>query len=153
MLLGKLAAGAVMITVLSVLSLLAGAFLFGVDWIRLPLATVWSVVSGCTLLSLFTLLQVLARTQRAAVLVANLVMFPLLILGGSLFPAEGMPASLLAIGRWTPNGWALAHLKKVFAGSAGIVETLPPLVAMLGITAVFVFLTQRRISGRFVGGA
>ncbi len=151
MLLGKLAAGAVLITVISILSLLAGGFLFGVDWIRLPLATVWSVVSGCTLLSLFTLLQVLARTQRAAVLIANLVMFPLLILGGSLFPAEGMPASLLAIGRWTPNGWALVHLKKVFAGSAGIVETLPPLVAMLSMTAVFVFLTQRRISKRFAG--
>ena len=153
MLLGKLAAGAVLITVISILSLLAGGFLFGVAWIRLPLATVWSVVSGCTLLSLFTLLQVLVRTQRAGVIVANLVMFPLLILGGSLFPAEGMPAGLLAIGRWTPNGWALAHLKKVFAGSAGIVETLPPLVAMLGITAVFVFLTQRRISGRFAGSA
>jgi len=153
MLLGKLTAGAVLITVISILSLLAGGFLFGVVWIRLPLAAVWSVVSGCTLLSLFTLLQVLARTQKAAVLVTNLVMFPLLILGGSLFPAEGMPAGLLAIGQWTPNGWALAHMKKVFAGSAGIVETLPALLVMLGMTVVFTVLTQRRISGRFAVGA
>lgn len=152
-LLGKLVAGAAVMTVLSVLSLLAGGFLFGVDWTRLPLATVWSVVSGCTLLSLFTLLNVLAHTQRIAVIVGNLVMFPLLILGGSLFPAEEMPAVLLAIGRWTPNGWALAHLKRVFAGSAGVVETLPALVAMLGMAAVFVFLTRRRMAGRFVGGA
>ena len=153
MLLGKLVAGAALMTVLSVLSLLAGGFLFGVDWTRLPLATVWSVVSGCTLLSLFTLLNVLAHTQRTAAIVGNLVMFPLLILGGSLFPTESMPTGLLAIGRWTPNGWALAHLKRVFAGSAGVVETLPALVAMLGMAAVFVFLTRRRMAGRFAGGA
>jgi ABC-2 type transport system permease protein len=97
------------------------------------------------------LLQVLARSQRGAVIVGNLVMFPLLILGGSLFPAEAMPAGLSAIGKWTPNGWALAHLKKVFAGSAGVVETLPALVAMIAMTAVFVFLTRRRLTGRFLG--
>jgi len=76
-----------------------------------------------------------------------------MILGGSLFPAEAMPAGLLAIGRWTPNGWALAHLKKVFAGSAGVAETLPALLAMLAMTAVFVFLTQRRFAGGFAGSA
>ena len=64
-----------------------------------------------------------------------------------------MPAGLLAIGRWTPNGWALIHLKKVFAGSAGVVETIPALIAMLAMTAVFVFLTQRRLAGRFAGSA
>jgi ABC-type multidrug transport system permease subunit len=153
MLLGKLGAGAVLLTILSVLSLVAGGFLFGIAWTRVPLATLWSVVSGCALLALFMLLQVVARTQRAAVLVGNLVMFPLLILGGSLFPTEAMPAGLLAIGQWTPNGWALAHLKRVFAGSAGIVETLPAMAAMLAMTTVFVFLTQRRIGGRFAGSA
>jgi ABC-2 type transport system permease protein len=153
LLLGKLGAGAVLLMALSVLSLVAGGLLFGIAWTRVPLATIWAVVSGCTLLALFTLLQVVARTQRAAVLVSNLVMFPLLILGGSLFPTEAMPAGLLAIGRWTPNGWALIHLKKVFAGSAGVVETLPALAAMLAMTAVFVFLTQRRLVGRFAGSA
>ncbi len=153
MLLGKLVAGAAVLTALSVLTLLAGGFLFGVDWIRLPLALVWAVVSGAALLALFMLLQVLAPSQRGAVIVGNLVMFPLLILGGSLFPAEAMPAGLSAIGKWTPNGWALAHLKKVFAGSAGVVETLPALVAMIAMTAVFVFLTRRRLTGRFLGSA
>jgi len=153
LLLGKLGAGAVLMTALSALSLVAGGFLFGIAWSVVPLAVVWSVVSGCGLLALFTLLQVVARTQRAAVLVGNLVMFPLMILGGSMFPAEAMPAGLLAIGRWTPNGWALAHLKKVFAGSAGVAETLPALLAMLAMTAVFVFLTQRRFAGGFAGSA
>jgi len=75
LLLGKLRAGAVLMTALSALSLVAGGFLFGIAWSIVPLAVVWSVVSGCGLLALFTLLQVVARTQRAAVLVGNLVMF------------------------------------------------------------------------------
>jgi len=151
LLLGKLGAGAVILTALSCLSLLAGGFLFDIAWSRMPLAIIWSAVSGVALLALFTLLQVVARTQRAAVLVSNLAMFPLLILGGSLFPTEAMPNSLALIGRWTPNGWALAHLKQVFAGSVGIAETLPALAVMLGMIAVFGFLTTRRIGGRFVG--
>ena len=153
LLLGKLVAGAVFLAMVSILSLLAGVFLFGIDPARLPLATVWAVVSGCTLMALFMLFQVLAPNQKVASIIGGFVMFPLLILGGSLFPAEGMPAGLLAIGRWTPNGWALAQLKLVFAGTAGWIETVPAMLAMLGMSALFFVLTVRRMAGRFAGGA
>ena len=105
------------------------------------------------LIALFTLLQVLARTQRAAVIVANLVMFPLLILGGSLFPTEAMPAAMAAIGRWTPNGWALAHLKQIFSGAASIGETAVTIAILLAVVAAFTWLTRRRLSGSFAGTA
>ena len=91
--------------------------------------------------------------DNLAVIIGNLVMFPLLILGGSLFPAEAMPSFLLAIGKWTPNGWALAHLKKVFAGSTGVLETLVAIIAMLAFTSVFLWITKRRLAGGFSGGA
>jgi ABC-2 type transport system permease protein len=153
LLLGKLVAGGALITTICMLSLFAGVFLFEISAARLPLALLWSVASGCALLALFTLLQVLARTQRAAVIVGNLVMFPLLILGGSMFPTEAMPAALAAIGRWTPNGWALAHLKRVFSGAAAFSQTAVALAVIALMIAVLTWLTRRRLSGSFAGTA
>jgi ABC-type multidrug transport system permease subunit len=39
------------------------------------------------------------------------------MLGGSFFPFEFMPRGMAAIGRLTPNGWALLQLQGMLAGS------------------------------------
>ena len=149
---GKVVAGTALIALVAWFSLVAGAVLFGVAPVRVPLAWFWATVSGGALMALFQWLQVLARTRRAAVIVGHLLMFPLLILGGSLFPTEAMPKALAAAGRWTPNGWALAHLKAIFAGRAGVVETLVPMLALIAFAIVCTALGVRRVSARF-GGA
>ena len=40
-----------------------------------------------------------------------MVVFPLMMLGGSFFPFDLMPAWMAAIGRWTPNGLAVTHIR------------------------------------------
>jgi ABC-type uncharacterized transport system permease subunit len=75
-----------------------------------------------------------------------------MMIGGSFFPFEAMPAWMAAIGQWTPNGLAVLRLKDLLYGAP---STAALLVAVLGIgvpaVAAFV-LTGRRLGGRFAAG-
>jgi len=48
-----------------------------------------------------------------------LILFPLLMIGGSFFPLEVLPNWLAAIGRWSPNGFVADKLTtELIAASA-----------------------------------
>jgi ABC-type multidrug transport system permease subunit len=78
-----------------------------------------------------------------------MIIFPLMMLGGSFFPFESMPAWMAAVGRWTPNGLGVTQLKELLYGD---VAPLPIAVAALGIgipaAAAFLF-AARRLRVRF----
>jgi ABC-type multidrug transport system permease subunit len=65
---------------------------------------------------MMTAIQLSASSQRGASLVTNVVLFPILMLGGAFFPFETMPDWMAAVGRWTPNGFALVEFKWLLAG-------------------------------------
>jgi ABC-type multidrug transport system permease subunit len=98
------------------------------------------------------LLQTFAGGQRGGEMLSNLVVMPLMMIGGSFFPFEAMPAWMAAVGQWTPNGLAVLRLKDLLYGAP---STAALLVAVLGIgvpaVAAFV-LTGRRLGGRFAIG-
>ena len=150
---GKILAGGVLLAAIALIALIAGAMIFDIPWSALPLAIFWSTLSGICLLSLFLLLQVWCSTQRAASLFGHLLIFPLIILGGSLFPTESMPAFLASIGRFTPNGWALARLKEIFDGSFELGQLLPATAVLLAMTAVLFLLAKRRMRSGFARSA
>lgn len=108
---GKLLAAAILMAGVSIIGVLLGVLLIGVELSRLPLAVVWSTLGGLPMLCIFMLLQLLAKTQRGGGLLVGVVMFPLLMIGGSFFPSETMPAWMAAIGSWTPNGLTVEQLK------------------------------------------
>ena len=127
---GKLVAGAGLMAVIGFVALAAGAVLFEIAWWRVPVALAWCVFIGGALLALLTLLNMLASTQRGADLLSSAILFPLMMLGGSFFPFETMPAWMAAVGQWTPNGLGVARLKELLYGE---VAPLPMAVAALGI--------------------
>ena len=45
-----------------------------------------------------------------------MIVFPLIMIGGSFFPFEVMPAWMARIGRWTPNGLASRNVKQILFG-------------------------------------
>ncbi len=149
---GKLCAGAVLMGVIVTAGLLAGLAFFGIPWTRVPLAIAWCVFAGAALVALMTLLQVVASGQRVAEMLSSIVVFPLMMLGGSFFPFESMPAWMVAIGQWTPNGLAVLRLKELLYGSPSASALL---ISALGIgvpaAAAFAF-TARRLRGRFATG-
>ena len=93
------------------IGLAAGRWVFGIEADNLPLAFLWLTIVGLALLALFTVVQVLARSERAANVMVHAVTLPLAMVGGSFFPFEAMPGWMVSVGRATPNGWALLRLR------------------------------------------
>ncbi|HVL69580.1 MAG TPA: ABC transporter permease [Vicinamibacterales bacterium] len=149
---GKLLAGAALIAVVVSVALFASVWLFGVAWWRLPLAAAWCIVAGTALLAMLTLLQVQATSERGGQLLSMLVIFPLIMAGGSFFPFETMPAWMAEIGRRTPNGLAVVRLKEILFGDPDV-RTLSASLLAIAVPAVAAgVLTVRRLRGRFATG-
>ena len=147
---GKLLAAFVLLAAMSVLALAAGAAVYGFAAARILPAALWATGSGLGLLVLFTLLQLFATSQKAGGLLSTLVLFPLMMIGGSFFPLEAMPDWLAAIGRRLPNGFALEQFKAILGGGASAAGLVPAVAGLLALLAVGVWLAGRRLRGGFL---
>ncbi len=146
---GKLAAASVLLLAVAVLGLSIAAQTFGFRWADLPLAAVWVVGSGLALTLVMMLIQLFAASQRAGHLLTNTVVFPLTMIGGSFFPFEAMPAWMAAIGKRTPNGWALERFKAILFERASAGETALAFAVLAAAITVLLFLCQSRLRGAF----
>jgi ABC-type Na+ efflux pump permease subunit len=149
---GKLGAGTALVGMVVVIALLASTLMFGVAWTRVPLALLWCMFAGAALLALMTLLQLAATSERGGHLLSTIVVFPLIMIGGSFFPFEAMPAWMANIGRWTPNGLAVVRLKEILFGDPSARAILIALPG-IGAPALLAFhLAARRLRGPFATG-
>jgi ABC-type multidrug transport system permease subunit len=114
---GKLLAAAVVVFLIGLAGVLCGLSIPEMQVHNPALAVLWIVFSGAVLYLLLLLVQLYASSERAAHLLVSLLVLPLAMLGGSFFPFEFMPRGMAAIGRLTPNGWALEQLRGMLAGS------------------------------------
>jgi len=146
---GKLLAAAALMLGSSFIVLLAGMIYLSLPLTKLPLLLCWSVCSGLTFLLMLQLIQMYASSQRAGSVLTNSIAMPLLFVGGSFFPFEFMPAWMAAIGRYTPNGWALAKLKDILAGRETVATLALAFAVIAVIGAVLFFLNLRRLRGVF----
>jgi ABC-type multidrug transport system permease subunit len=141
----KLLSAAVLVFSVSLVILAIGMAYHELPFYRLPLALVWSTFAGLLFFTLMQLIQLYASSQRGGAILTMCIVFPLLMLGGSLFPLELMPAWMAALGRWTPNGGTLELLKDILLGRLNLAVLL---VAVLFLTLVAVagsLLAARRI--------
>ncbi len=107
---GKALAATVLITMLAAVVLMIGFAYHGVSWDRLPLSIAWIALSGLALYVWFGVMHLLSPNRRAASLVSSIVVFPLLMAGGSFFPLAALPDWIASIGRLTPNGFVADRL-------------------------------------------
>ena len=150
---GKLVAAGLFIGGVCAIGLLVGASMFGLSFVRLPLAWLWATLTGVAFAALLALVQMFATSQRSANLLTTLLIFPLLMLGGSFFPFEAMPNWLARIGRLTPNGWALEQLKEILWGTLVPARLGVSFVALVGLALLAFALGSRRLGRGFAGGA
>ncbi len=148
---GKLLAGFLLMLAMAVAGISAGAAIYGFPAANVAPSALWAATSGMALLVLFLLLQLFATSQRAGSILSTLVLFPMMMLGGTFFPFEAMPGWMAAIGRRMPNGWALERLKELLSGSATAETMLPATAALLATLVVGTWLAARRLRGGFVG--
>lgn len=143
LLLGKLLAGVAVTIIVAVAGLLAAVMWFDLAWSRIPAALLWCAFVSGALITLLMLLHLYAGSQRGSELLSSVVVFPLMMLGGSFFPLEQMPAWMAAAGQWTPNGLGVARLKDLLYGSVSA-TSLGVAVVGIGIPAVVAFMASRR---------
>ncbi len=72
--------------------------------------------------------------------------------GGSFFPFETMPPWMAAIGKRTPNGWALQRLKEIVSGRADAADLAAPAVLVAAVIVVLLWTCSRRLKGGFAQG-
>jgi ABC-type multidrug transport system permease subunit len=147
---GKLLAGAVVMFACGLVALLVGMLYLGTPLSRLPLALAWSVCAGIIFLLLLMLIQLHASSQRAGGVLSNSILMPLLFVGGSFFPFEAMPEWMAAIGRWTPNGWALGQLKEILFGRENAVALAVAFAVLLFLGAFLFVLSELRLRRAFM---
>ncbi len=146
---GKLVAGLTIMAVAVLATLILGVTLFHIPVARAPIAFAWATFAGGALFCYFVLIQLLSTSMRGGQLLSTMLVFPLMMMGGSFFPFELMPAWMAAIGRWTPNGLAVAQLKQILFGRLDP-GALAIGAAAIGVMAVLAFLSAvRRLRGAF----
>jgi ABC-type Na+ efflux pump permease subunit len=114
---GKALAAALMIGLVSGITLILGLLYHDLPWIKLPSSLAWIAVSGVAISAWFAALQMFFSSRRSANIATSVLVFPLLMLGGSFFPMAVMPGWMAAVGRVSPNGFVADRLTAELAGS------------------------------------
>lgn len=116
--LGKSMAASVVIGLISSAVLFVGFLYHDVAWGHFLPSLLFAAIAGAGLFAWFSGLQMLFPNNKAANLVSTIVVFPLLMMGGSFFPLEALPDWLAAIGRLSPNGFVVDELSRELSSAA-----------------------------------
>jgi ABC-type multidrug transport system permease subunit len=145
---GKAVAAGTVLAVIVTLTLIAGFTYHGIAWAKLPSAVVWVTVSGVGLFAWFAALQMLFSTQKAATLVSSIMLFPLLMAGGSFFPLAALPEWMQSIGRMAPNGFVADRLTtELESASAWTYDVNSWLIVVAMVVSGFLLCSWRLRAG------
>ncbi len=145
---GKALAASVIIAIVAGFTLFLGFLYHGIAWMHYPVSLLWLVISGAALFAWFSALQMLFSNQKIAGVVSTLVVFPLLMAGGSFFPLAVMPGWIASIGRASPNGFMADRLTtEITSISVGAIDLQSWLIVLAGTVAGLLICAWRLRSG------
>lgn len=100
-------------------------------------------------LSLGLLISTVTDTQQAAMLISLLgLMLPVVMLSGYAFPIANMPVILQVLSNTVPAKWYIIIVKGVMIKGIDITQIWKELVILLGMTALFLFISIKRFKIR-----
>ncbi len=121
--------------------MLFGFFYLDISFEKYFPSLAWLALTGPILFALLSLIQVLAPSKKAGGMISTLIMFPLLMVGGSFFPTETMPKFIASIAQYTPNGRVVEPLKGYLTGEYGSSGMFSDVWGILLVTLLLVLLT------------
>lgn len=124
------------IVLLLVGSLIFQTHIYGAWWLILLIAT----LGGIMFLGLGFTISGLAKTVDAVPAIANLIIFPMMFLGGVFFPTSTMPVWLVHIVKYLPLSPFTNAMREVVANGASISAIAKDLYWILGWAVVMVVL-------------
>ena len=116
---GKALAASVVLGSIAGVTLLTGFLYHEVAWGRFAASLLWVTLGGVGLFAWFAALQMLFPNNKAANLVSMIILFPLMMAGGSFFPLAALPDWIAAIGVLSPNGFIVDRLAVQLSAADG----------------------------------
>ncbi|MDR1675944.1 MAG: ABC transporter permease [Tannerella sp.] len=111
--------------------------------------TALSVIYILAALSLGLLISTVARTQMAAMLVSAVVlMLPVIMLSGMIFPVESMPDILQALSCIIPARWYIHALKKLMIEGLPVTCVVRELGILSAMTACLILISLKKFKNR-----
>ncbi len=126
-------------------AMLAGAFVFGLDWgPNLPAIALVLIPWAGLVSSLALLLGSLARTESQVVGIGVLSANVLAALGGCWWPIEVAPGWMQDLARLLPTGWIMEALHKLISFQDAPASVLPHAAVLAAASVVVAWLGARR---------
>ena len=120
------------------LMILAGQFLFGVNWGQSPIALMLMLFSyGFTGTALGLLVAAVARTTAQANALGTIFVLSLASLGGAWWPIEIVPDWMKNLALALPTGWAMRGFHDIVTRGLGVVAVVPEVGVLIGFGLVF----------------
>ncbi len=120
-----------------IILVLSGHFLFGVDYLREPLAILLVIVAFALWVSgMGTLIGVSAKNEDQVVLFSLIAMFLFTAMGGAWFTLENTSPGFYAIARYTPGAQAMQGLQNIIVRKQGLSSVFAP----VGMLLLYAFL-------------
>lgn len=123
-----------------------GQFILGVDYLRVPEATLLVAFSAALCISaLGLLIGILARTEEQAIAFSLIPMFIFSGLGGAWVPLEITGETFQKIGHVSPVAWGMDGFENIVARGLGFESVVVPAAALVGYAALFFILAAWRL--------
>jgi len=149
---GKLLATLSITLFIALLALAGGSAFAGVGVANWPAAVGWMLGGGAVWYLIMLILQILAGARNRGEILTSFVLFPSMMLGGSMFAFAMMPEFLARIGRMTPLGWMVARFESILQGSATAPQVGLWFGLMTAATVVLFVMAARMLHWRFLRG-
>ena len=132
-------------TILSLSYFLLGVPIAGSLTLLVSVSILYALVSLC----LGLLISTVADTQQAAMLVSAVVlMLPVMLLSGMMFPIENMPKILQVLSNIVPARWYISAVKDIMIKGLRARAILPEISILAGMAVFLVALSVKRFKIR-----
>lgn len=135
----------VLVTILLLARYLLGVPMTGGVWGIFSLSLLYLMLS----LSLGLLVSTIAKTQMAALLISAMVMMmPILMLSGMLFPIENLPMFFQVVSNIVPARWYIDAVRKMMIQGLPIVAVWKNCAILLGMTVVILGVSLKKFNDK-----
>jgi len=146
---GKAFAAAVIIACIAGITMLMGFVYHDIAWSKLLPSMLFVVSAGIGFFAWFAALQMLFRSQKGASLLTMIVLFPLMMMGGSFFPLDALPTWLADIGRMSPNGFVADRFTSELTSATAWTYDLRSWAIVLAMTISGLAVSSWRLKSGF----
>ena len=147
--LGKALAAAVIIGIITGITMTLGFLYHDVAWSTLLPSMLFVLTAGVGFFAWFAALQMLFSTQKGASLLTTILLFPLMMMGGSFFPLDALPDWLASIGRMSPNGFVADRFTTELTSATAWTYDLKSWGIVLAMTVSGLALSSWRLKSGF----